>query len=268
MESEISNSLSNMKDPNASMRTLDNVQQKLLDEQKLKASIKKRAMEDQFEEFKRQANNIIYKEDLYEQKLQQQEEERIKFDKQRMEEEKQRQISTAEKLLADMKSMADADAEYKIKEQTIKREMKDIMKQVEDKLNEKRTNFVKKMQQMKTIHELTQKKTAMELMDAKRSIGKQLTSLAARGDPNQCLIKNPVIQNDYCTRKFQNNFDMQIECKKPKQYCYICCDAEIPTLEKSNVACCYKKCDDLEYGDCRTFNEVYNIHSNTIAYIK
>ena len=150
---------------------------------------------------------------------------------------------------------------------TVKREMQNAMKELEDKLNAKRTNFVNKMQRLKTIHELSKKKAALQLLDAKRSIGKQLAGLAAKGDPNKCLVKNPVMQNNYCTQKFNDSFEMQLECKKPKQFCYICCDGEIPPLEKLNVACCYKKCDDLESGECKTFNEIYSIHNTQVGFL-
>jgi len=268
METEISVSLNSLKDPEAGMKKLDSFQDKILSDQKLKNKIKQKALEDQFEEFKRQTQDLLHKEDQYETKLEKQEQERMEFEQKRMQEDIKRETMSAQKLLADMKAMADADAEYKIKEISIKRDMKYMMNEIEDKLNEKRTNFVNKMQRMKNIHELSQKKAALELIDVKKSIGKQLSNLAAKGDPNQCFVKNPVLQNEYCTRKFPNSFDMQIECKKPTQFCYMCCDSEIPPLEKSNVACCYKKCDDMDNGECRTFNEIYSIHSNQVAFLK
>ena len=120
---------------------------------------------------------------------------------------------------------------------------------------------------MKTIHELSQKKAALDLMNVKRDIGHQLTNLAQKGDPRQCLIKNPIMQDEYCTRRYSHSFDMQIECKKPRQFCYLCCEREISALEKVNVACCHKKCDDLDSGDCRVFNEVYNIQTSNVAFI-
>lgn len=239
-----------------------------MNEQKLKQKIKSKALDEQFEEFKRQSQELLTKEDLYERKIEQQEEERLTFEQRRMQEEVRRQTESMQKLLSEMREMAESDAEYKIKEMSVKREMKKIMDEVQEKINAKRTEFVSKMERRKSIHELTQKKAALELMDAKKTLGKQLTGLAAKGDPNQCFTRNPVMQNDYCTKKFANSFDMQLECKKPKQFCYLCCDAEIPVLEKANVACCYKKCDDLETGDCRTFNEIYTIHSNQIAFMK
>jgi hypothetical protein len=268
MESDISTSLSNMNDPDASSKNLDLVQQKILGDQKLKSKIKQKALEDQFEEFKRQTRDLLSKEEMYESKLEKQEQERIEFEQRRMQEQVKRESMSAQKLLDDMRTMADSDSEYKIKELSIKREMKNMVKEVEDKLNEKRTSFLNKMQRMKNIHELSQKKAALSLIDVKRNIGKQITTIGAKGDPNKCFVKNSILQNDYCTRKFSNNFEMQIECKKPNQFCYMCCDAEIPQLEKEDSACCYKKCDDLENGGCSTFNEVYSIHSNQIAFIR
>ncbi len=268
LEADEAKNIANIKDPNASLNKINSVQEKILHEQKLKSKFKTKALEDQLEEFKRQSNDILRKEDLYEQQLEQQQEQRLSFEQIKMREETSRQTAAMQKLLSELRDMADTDAEYKIKEMSVKREMKNLMNEVQEKLSSKRTEFANKMQRKQVIHELSQKRSALELMEAKKSIGKQLTNLAAKGDPNQCFVKNPVMQNDYCVRKFASSFDLQIECKKPRQFCYMCCDSEIPVLEKANVACCYKKCDDLDTGDCRTFSEVYAMHSNQVAFMK
>ena len=80
IETDISMSINSMKDPTATLRNLDNVQTQILDDQRLKSSLKKRALEDQFEEFKRQTKDILGKEDIYETKLENQEKERIDYE--------------------------------------------------------------------------------------------------------------------------------------------------------------------------------------------
>jgi hypothetical protein len=267
MEGDISASLNSMKDPEASMTNLGKEQEKIMNDQRMKSSIKSAALEDQLEEFRRQTKDLIRKEEAYEDKLEKQEQERIEYEQKKMNEEIKRQTDAANQLLSDMRTLAEADSSYKIKELTVKREMQNAMKEVEDKLNSKRSNFVNKMERLRTIHELTKKKAALQLLDAKRNIGKQIAGIGAKGDPNRCLIKNPIMQNEYCTQKYANNFEMQLECKKPKQFCYICCDGEIPEIEKSNKECCYKKCDDMESGECRSFNEIYSIHNTQVAFL-
>ena len=116
METEISMSINNMKDPNASIRKLDSVQKKIMDDTRLKSQLKQKALEDQFEEFKRQTKDLLGKEDSYEIKLEKQEHERIEFEQKKMQEEVKRESDSARKLLNDMKAMADADSEYKVKE--------------------------------------------------------------------------------------------------------------------------------------------------------
>jgi hypothetical protein len=267
MEENISQSLNSMNDPEASMRNLGHEQEKIMNDQKMKSSIKSAALEDQLEEFRRQTKDLIRKEDAYEDKLEKQEQERMEYEQRVLNEEVKRQTNTANQLLFDMKSLAEEDNSYKIKEMNVKREMQNAMKEVEDKLNEKRINFVNKMQRLKSIHELTKKKAAIQLLDTKRNLGKQLVGLSAKGDPSKCLVKNPIMQNEYCTHKYSDNFELQLECKKPKQFCYICCDGEIPEIEKLNVSSCYKKCDDLENGEYRTFNEIYSNHNTQVAFL-
>ena len=256
-----------MKDPTASLKNLSAFQENLMNDQRMKSSIKSAALEDQLEEFRRQTKDIIRKEESYEDKLEKQEQERMEFEQKMLNEEIKRQTDTANQLLADMKSMAEADSAYKIKEMTVKREMQNTMKELEDKLNARRVNFINEMQRMKTIHELSKKKAALQLLDTKRNIGKQIAGIGVKGDPANCLVKNPVMQNNYCTRKFSDSFEMQLECKKPNQFCYICCDNEIPELDKLSKSCCYKKCDDLNSGDCRTFNEIYSVHNTQVGFL-
>ncbi len=256
-----------MKDPDASMRNLGQEQEKIMNDQKLKSTIKSAALEDQLEEFRRQTRDLIRKEDAYEDKLEKQEQERMEYEQKVMNEEIKRQTQTANQLLNDMRSLAEADNSYKIKEMNVKREMQNAIKEVEDKLNSKRINFINKMQRLKSIHELTKKKAALQLIDAKRNLGKQLVGLTAKGDPNRCLVKNPIMQNEYCSQKYSDNFELQLECKKPKQFCYICCDGEIPEIEKLNISCCYKKCDDLENTECNAFNEIYSTHNTQVAFL-
>ena len=267
MEGDVAQGIADMKNPGASLKNLGAIQDSLMKDQKMKSSVKTAALEDQLEEFRRQTKDIMRKEDAYEDKLEKQEAERMEYEQKKMSDEIKRQTDGANQLLSDMKSLSAADSSYQIKEMTVKREMQNAMKEVEDKLNSKRTNFVNKMNRMKTIHELSKKKAALQLLDSKRAIGKQLAGLGAKGDPNKCLVKNPVMQNDYCTKKYNDSFEMQLECKKPKQFCYICCDGELPPLEKLNIACCYKKCDDLESGECKTFNEIYSVHNTQVGFL-
>jgi hypothetical protein len=119
---------------------------------------------------------------------------------------------------------------------------------------------------MKTLKELEEKKAAMELLDMKREMGKKLTNIAKKGNVSQCFTKNLAMIENYCTLNYKQ-FELQIECKKPSQFCYMCCDSEVGSYNKETLNCCYNKCDDISNGKCITFNEQYHIVQQQVAYI-
>ena len=80
MEGDISKSITAMKDPGASMRNLGAEQEKIMNDQKMKSSVRSAALEDQLEEFRRQTKDLIRKEDSYEDKLEKQEQERMEYE--------------------------------------------------------------------------------------------------------------------------------------------------------------------------------------------
>jgi hypothetical protein len=254
------------KDPEANTHKLNLIQNKVLEDEKTRRSIKERALESQFEEFKRQTRDLLAKEDAYETKLEHEEKERIDWEEKKMKQTAMKEQEIANKLLNDFQTMAVADNSYHVKEMAIKKEMKNLMNEVQSKISQKREKLVNRLQRMKTLHELNEKKTAKELMDMKRDMGKKLTTLSKKGNPSQCFTKNIAMINNYCISTIQD-LEMQVECKRPKQFCYICCDNEIGALNKDYLNCCYNKCDELENSQCMTFTEAYHIVDQSVSFI-
>ena len=145
--------------------------------------------------------------------------------------------------------------------------MKEMMDEVQSKISQKREKLINKLNRMRTIQELNEKKTAKQLLDVKREIGQKLTNLSKKGNPNQCFTKNPSLISNYCTMNVKD-LDMQIECKKANQFCYICCENEIGSINKDSITCCYNKCDSIASNNCMSFDETYIINETSIATIK
>lgn len=266
IQNDINASIELSKDPNAHENKINSIQNKILDDENLRTSIRVKALESQAEEFKRQARDLLEKEDIYETKLEQQEKERIEFESKKTKEASLKEQAAAAKLLNDLQTLANNDSSYAAKEMQVKREMKTMMADVQNKISQKREALINKLQRMKTLHELGEKKTAKELMDMKREMGKKLSSMAKKGNPSQCFTKNIPMMNNYCTIHYQD-LDMQVECKKPKQFCYMCCDSEIGALNKDYLNCCYNKCDEIENSTCMSFNESYHIVNQQVAFL-
>ena len=75
IQNDISTSLQMSQNPDASRIRMQTIQTKALEDEKLRNTIRERALESQFEEFKRQTRDLLEKEDAYESKLEQQEKE-------------------------------------------------------------------------------------------------------------------------------------------------------------------------------------------------
>jgi hypothetical protein len=267
IQTDIASSIHLTQDPEAHSNRLKLMQNKVIEDEKIRTTIKEKTLELQFDDFKRQVRDLLEKEDTYESKLEQQEKERIEFEDKKMRESALKEQTMANKLLNDLQTLAHSDNSYKIKEMAIKREMKNLMNEVEQKISQKREKLINKLQRMRTLHELGEKKTAKELMDMKREMGKKLSILSKKGDPSQCFNnKNRMFIENYCTHSY-TDFEMQVECKKQNQFCYMCCDSEIGALNKEYLNCCYNKCDEVENNSCFSFNEMYHVVNQQVAFL-
>lgn len=266
-QTEIASSLELSKNPEAPSIKMNLLQDKVLADEKLHSRIRENVLESQFEEFKRQTRDLLAKEDIYESKLEQQERERVEWEQKKMKENVIKEQMIGNKIINDIQTIANSDSTYAARDRAIKREMKTMMDEVQSKINEKREKLISKLERMKTLRELEERKTAKELLDMKREMGKKLSKITNKGNPSQCFTKNLVMIENYCSLNFKD-FDMQIECKKEKQFCYMCCGVEIGSFNKDYLNCCYNKCDEISNNQCFSFNENYHIIEQQVAFLK
>lgn len=268
-QNEITASIKMSSDPHSSELKIAQIQKKVIEDEKMQSSVRERMLEKQFEEFKKQTRDLLEKEDIYETKLEQQEKERLDWEEKKMRENVLKEQMNAQKLLQDMQTIAISENTYTMKERAIKKEMKNLMSEVQTKISSKREKLINKLQRMKTIHEIGEKKAAKELIEVKKDLSKKLSNLSKKGNPNQCFANNnnPINIETYCTQSYQKDYDIQIECKKPSQFCYMCCDNEIGPLNKENLDCCYNHCDDIANSTCMTFNETFHVNQSQVAFL-
>lgn len=183
-----------------------------------------------------------------------------------MKEEMLNEERVASKLLDDVQAIAGSDSAYKKKEMAIKREMKEMMNEVQEKINKKRQNLINKLERMRTLHKLEEKKNADRLLDMKRNLGKRFADFSKKGSPSLCFRRSPPAQAEYCEANVKD-IDMQLECKNPKEFCYICCQNETGGLNQDDLNCCYNRCDQIESSKCTAFQETYLVHSRGVAMI-
>lgn len=223
-------------------------------------------LDNKFKDFKRQVNEILDKEDSYESKLIEQEKTKECKEKKATEDLIKKQEDAARMLLDDLSSIHKADNEYSLREKAVQREMREMMAEVRRKIADKRNTLVGRLQRMKTLHELDQKRSAHKLLDLKKEFGKKLGNMAHKGNPEQCFNINDSKSIDcYCNNNFRPA-DLNSDCKNPQKFCYMCCDHEVGSMDQNNLECCYNRCESIsaklnQIGNtkCSGFLETYHI---------
>ena len=247
-------------------KKLEELNKNALLAEKQKTASKIQDLDNKMNDFKRQVNEILDKEDAYEKGLEEQEKIKECKEKKATDDLIRKQQEAARMLLDDMTNLNRQDNEYSLREKAIKRQMKSMMDDVKKKIADKRSGLVSKIQRMKTIHDLEQKKAAHRLLDMKKQFGKQIGDLSKKGNPNVCfnLMDQHSIDN-YCDHTFKSG-DFNLDCKSHKNFCYLCCDHEVGSFDHENLECCYNRCEDMRLKNslmmpnkCNGFMEVFHV---------
>jgi hypothetical protein len=261
---EIQSSATNSKDP---FKQIDILQKKLNIKESKDNEMREKKLLLQFEEFKKQAKELIEKEEAYEKKLENQEKDRIECEEKKMTSAIQKEEAVANKILLDIQNMTNAEKSYKIKENAIKREMKSIMKNIQGQILNKRENLINKIQTMRKEHDVKQNSAMKHLLNTKRTIGEKLTGLNKRGKAGQCIQKryDTISIQSYCNNNFLDS-TLRMECAKPEQFCYMCCDKETDVKSKTDITCCYNLCDSKPFDllQCKSFYDKNRINTGVL----
>jgi hypothetical protein len=256
----------NSQDPYAFQNKITSVQNKALEDERMKNQDKEKTLEMQFEEFKRQTKDLLTKEDEYEMKLEQQEKERFEIEQKRLKESTEREEETAKRILQDMQNIAKQDYSYKVKERAIKNEMKTILNDVQQQIQQKRERLVGKLNTIKNLRDLEEKKAANQVLTFKRELGEKLQTTTTTKNPSQCFTRTPSMIEGYCRRNVDQS--MQTECQNSSQFCYMCCQNE--TNGGDNLNCCLNECDKAmqnSTSQCDMFSQSYGINNTQIRVI-
>jgi hypothetical protein len=253
IESDLQESLRQAQDPYALDNKINSLQNKVFDDERLKNQEKEKALEMQFEEFKRQARDILTKEDEYEAKLEQQQREHYEIEQRKLRESSEREEQTARRLLDDMQNIVQQDNSYKIKETMIKNEMKNMMKEINDRVQQKRERLVYRLNNLKMRNDQALQQVANRMISLKREYGQKIfRQTPKQRNPSQCMTKNPTMIQNYCS---QNITDYKIleGCKRADQFCYICCLTEIGGQNDNDVNCCVSRCENVQTNSSNCF---------------
>ena len=231
---------------------------KVLEEEKILNKEREDKLLKKFDQFKLQVNDLLIKEDKYEQEQENLEKEKINKEKEDMNKLLRKEEKRAKELAEEMSELGRRDL-YKAKEKAIKRKMKLMMRDIQKKIDIKRKNLANKLKRMKKLHILNQKLAAKKLLNIKKNMGKKLENMNKKGSPNKCFSRTTQQIKDYCECNYKDVL-LNKECRNKSQFCYMCCDNEIGKFNKENLDCCYNKCDKIPLeGKCDSFINDFKI---------
>jgi len=221
-------------------------------------------LELKFEEFKKQANQIMQKEMSYEKSVLDQQKTKLECEDKKLNDELKKEEFYTKKILGEMKSKKKKNKNFALKEKMMKREMKNIMNKLDAKISEQRLKMLKDLEKMKDQHNEKRKKAVQRLMDLKKNLKKGLMKLkGGKGKPGLCFSKKGKIlayRKEYCFKNFKDKMLVD-NCLKESQFCYACCDSELQNACSDDLKCCYSKCDAVANlnTECNVFYNSYHI---------
>jgi len=225
-------------------------------------------LDQQFQHFQKQVQDILTKEDQYESNLEMQEKNRLSHEKKHMREHAQKEEKRARNLLHDMQVLRTNQADYEIKQKAMKRKMQHMMEDLQKQIGMKRSRLVEKLERMRRLHMIEQKIAAKKLIELKQQVGTDIANMDKRGSPEKCFTTKSIVDmNKYCNLMYRD-VDLQNECKNPRQFCYMCCDMEVGMQNKDMNSCCYSHCDLVKKNNniCDNFNEIYHVSDTVILH--
>jgi len=126
----------------------------------------------------------------------------------------------------------------------MKKKLKMIHDDLKDKVMRNRKMLEEKLYRMKKIHERKISNVKNQINDIRFSLTESMIKAEKKGDMKQC--KSDLSQNDiegYCNSSFQNDFYLNIDCKKKSDFCSICCENEFGEMHQKERELCYAQCE-------------------------
>lgn len=259
LQNDINKQIQDISNPGMRVVNMQKLSDEMLLEEKNKEKLKEAVLDSKLEEFRKQVKEVLHKEENYENMLLSQQRDMMDFEDKKIREQQSYEIANATKMIQDIQSISEHESIMKIKRKRAMREMQDTMLQVQNQIADKRKNLVDKLKNMRMVHELKKRKSVKDLLNEKKELGKKFAKLSKLGNPLACFNKNDMTYiSSYCRTNIPD-IEIQNECIKPSQFCYICCDNEIGVINKTHLDCCYNKCDNIPQASCMNYMESFSL---------
>lgn len=256
-ELDLQNSINSLSNGNMAQNKISVIQSQLSNDAKNKNIVKESILQQNFEEFKRQLNNVMATEGIYEKKLENEQMEKLKFEQEEFNKQLNLQKQFVNEMYSDITSLSNEELKYQAKEKAVQHTMKQMLVKAQNKIMGTRTNLVSKLQEENMKKDIQQREMTKDLLNLKTDLGKEM--MTKMGNPLQCFNMNiqiPSLIDDYCNKSFVD-LEMKNNCKIPNQFCFMCCISEL-RYHDQEIECCYNKCDGIFEEKCRKFEDMVN----------
>lgn len=145
-------------------------------------------------------------------------------------------------------------------DQNINDMVEKMKSEVNNNIKESRSKFMKKLENMKAIHQRNLNKKNTKVIELKTEIAVDALKAESNGDQYICYDyskrEKELERKSYCNKKVVNDVELNAQCKKQFYFCNICCENEFGAVFYKERGACYSRCDklDLAYDDSQESN--------------
>jgi len=139
-------------------------------------------------------------------------------------------------------------------------EIKKLNAQAIREVRKKRKGLKAKLLEVKRRVQRKNRIIEQRIQKIRGSMANELMLANKQGDWKVCKrsrdSKNKM--GEYCNANFVDNFNKNLECKDPENFCYICCENEYGNMYLQKRDKCYTMCDQLHKTDLNNGSWVWH----------
>lgn len=127
-------------------------------------------------------------------------------------------------------------------------ELVESKKSIQNKVQFKRSDLQKKIENIKKMAKLRKNQLMGELRAAKIKLAKQVMQAMKTGNAETCDKGKTdfSIREKYCNNAFPDDFMSNEDCKEEDNFCYTCCEKEFGNMHLNKREECFDVCDGLK----------------------
>lgn len=138
-------------------------------------------------------------------------------------------------------------SEVKHQKQTLNLNLEDLENTIKGIVMKKRKEAMKQVEIMKKMFEIRKKKDASEMQETRVKMAGEMMNEDKKGSPASCTPKATTDEiKSYCNKAYGDDFNMNLDCRNPENFCYFCCENEFGASMADERQACMDNCGKSE----------------------